>query len=420
MNNEIKYEEQPLGYWEKDSYMQAVVEEFSPSILENIIEKAETVAGVKVTATRDLSSEAPGGIKFIYNEEEYEMYYYPSNFAFYEMYGRGPYYPSQEEGEKLQKANTSITFCMSFSKKPKKDFHLQLKLIYAIVPNMIGLIDESAEKLLPRNWVKIAANSNSCPSAESLYTIQAVADESGEVWLHTHGLARCGVPELDILQTSRENYNVHYNLLSTYASYLLDNVELDQSYKAMHLGYFSNNEPLIATSVSWTVALNEYENLALGNADDRKNEHNSKRNVIFLYKSAEDANNKILTKLNEYNNRWSENPLFFISDDETNIRTAIARERFHYLKELAKDENNEILVKIALPVPDSSQREHIYFRLVSFEKEGFRAVLLQSPYANIDMAPGDESYFTIDDVSDWLVYTEKGTIYPSHVYLLDY
>ena len=419
MNEKIKYEEQPLGYWEKDSYMQAVVEEFSPSILENIIEKVETVKEVKVTATRELSEESPGRIRFTYYGEEYEMYYYPSNFAFYEMYGRGPYYPTQAEGEKLQNAKTSITFCMAFGQNPKKSFHLQLKLIYAIVPNLIGLIDESAEKLLPRNWVKIAVNSFSTPSAESLYTIQAVSEENGEVWLHTHGLARCGIPELDILQTSRENYNVHYNLLSAYASYLLDNSGMDLSFQPMHLGYFSNNEPLVVTSVSWTIALNEYENLALGNAEDRRDEHNSKRNVIFLYKNPDDAESHVLTKISEYSNRWSENPLFFISDDETNIRTNIARERFHYLEKLAKDENNEILIKIALPVPDSAQREHIYFRLVSFEKEGFRAVLLQSPYSNINMQPGDESYFTIEDVSDWLVYTDRGTIYPSHVYLLE-
>ena len=35
------------------------------------------------------------------------------------------------------------------------------------------------------------------------------------------------------------------------------------------------------------------------------------------------------------------------------------------------------------------------------------------------MKPGDEGIDSIDDVSDWVVYTENGTITPANVYLLD-
>ena len=419
MENKTTYQEQPLGYWEKDSYMQAVVEEFSPSILENIIEKIEKVDGVKVTATREISEEAPGGIKFIYQEEEYELYYYPSNFTFYEMYARGPYYPTKEEQEKLLKASTSITFCMGFNSNPKKSFHLQLKIIYSVVPNLISIIDESAEKLLPRNWVKITTSSNATPPADNLYTIQAISAENGEVWLHTHGLARCGIPELDILKTNRENYNVHYNLLSAYASYLLDNPKFEPSYAPIHLGFFTNDDPIIATSVSWTIALHEYSDLSVGNIDDREHEHNSKRNVIFVYTNKENIDSHSLTRVSDINSKWSQNPLFFISKEETNIRTIIAKERFNYLKTLSKNEANEVLIKIALPITNSEDREHIYFKLISFDNEKFKAELIQSPYADVKMQKGDIGYFTIDDVSDWLVYTEQGTIYPSHVYLLE-
>ena len=80
---------------------------------------------------------------------------------------------------------------------------------------------------------------------------------------------------------------------------------------------------------------------------------------------------------------------------------------------------NEVLIKIALPITNSKDREHIYFKLISFENEKFKAELIQSPYADVRMQKGDVGYFTIDDVSDWLVYTEQGTIYPSHVYLLE-
>ena len=44
-------------------------------------------------------------------------------------------------------------------------------------------------------------------------------------------------------------------------------------------------------------------------------------------------------------------------------------------------------------------------------------VLLQiALHTQIAIEHGD---FTIDDVSDWLVYTDRGTIYPTHIYLLE-
>ena len=419
MNNKTRYEEQPLGYWEKDSYMQAVVETINPQTVEQMIEKVETVEGVKVIASREISEEAPGGIRLTYKGETYDLFYYPSNFTFYEMYARGPFFPTEEEKVKLQSANLAITFCMKFVGSPKTSFHLQLKLIYALVPNLICLIDESAEKLLPRNWLKIVTASKATPSADDLYTIQAVTNEEGNVWLHTHGLARCGIPELDILNTSRENYNVHYNLLTSYASYLLDDVSKDPSYLPIHLGFLKESIPLIVTSISWTIGINEYDNLSLGGFEDRQEEHNSKRNVIFIYNSKQEEETHTLTKLNDYNHYWSENPLFFISNDETEIRSIIAKERFHYLKELADDPSNEILLKIALPIPNSTQREHIYFRLVTFKGDKFEAVLLQDSYSDIPMKPGDSAIFSLSDVSDWTVYTSEGTISPSRVYLLE-
>ena len=419
MENKTTYEEKPLGYWEKDSYMQAVVEEFSPSILENIIEKIEKVDGVKVTATREISEEAPGGIRFIYQEEEYELYYYPSNFTFYEMYARGPYYPTKSEQEKLLNATTSITFCMGFNSNPKKSFHLQLKIIYSIVPNLISIIDESAEKLLPRNWVKITTSSNATPPADNLYTIQAISAENGEVWLHTHGLARCGVPEIDILKTNKENYNVHYNLLSAYASYLLDNPKFEPSYAPIHLGFFTNDDPIIATSVSWTIALHEYSDLSVGNIDDREHEHNSKRNVIFVYTSKDNIDNQSLTRVSDINSKWSQNPLFFISKEETNIRTIIAKERFNYVKQLSKDKNNDIIIKIALPVDGGKNYEHIYFRLIEFIGDKFRATLLQEPYADLGIHTGYEGTYSVEDVSDWAIYTPDTTITPTTAYILE-
>ena len=155
----------------------------------------------------------------------------------------------------------------------------------AMLPELIAIVDESAEKLLPRSWVKMTCLSNATPSANDIYTVQAISGDDNSVWIHTHGLNRCHTTEVEILNSSRELYNVHFNLLSTYASYLLDNTNEEPRYNLAHIGFFKSEEPIVATCISWCDALNEYENLTLGGINEREDAHNSKSSVIFLYKN---------------------------------------------------------------------------------------------------------------------------------------
>ena len=62
-----------------------------------------------------------------------------------------------------------------------------------MIPNQIGVLDESAEKMLPAKWVTMSANSKILPSSKSLFSIQVVINEDKRIWLHTHGLCRCGI-----------------------------------------------------------------------------------------------------------------------------------------------------------------------------------------------------------------------------------
>lgn len=417
MNN---YVEQPLGYWEEQSYMMALLNEFDEDLFAKIVDRVDAIEGAKVTAVRDLTSEVPGGIRLTYNGEDYEIGYYPTEFSLPESYARGPFYLSEQEMIKVNNAKSALTVYMSFNNKPKESFKLQLKLLMAMAPNLVAVVDESAEKLLPLKWVKMAVNSSTTPSANDLYTIQAIAGDNNEIWIHTHGLCRCGTTELEVLQTSRENYNTHYNLITTFASYLLDNVEVkDIQGQGFHIGYFSNNYPIVATCLSWTKALNEYSNLSLGNIEDRQGGHNSKTSPIFVYQTENDERTMKVSPISVYNNLWEDNPLFFISNDETKIRTIIAKERFNYVKQLSKDKNNDIIIKIALPVDGGKNYEHIYFRLIEFIGDKFRATLLQEPYADLGIHTGYEGTYSVEDVSDWAIYTPDTTITPTTAYVLE-
>ena len=417
--NSKKLAEAPLGYWEEKSYMMAIPEKEEDILMPNeIVDKISSIENVTVKEYK-LDEKNILNIKLNYDNEEYEVGVYPSGFTLPDVYIYNYFHFNDEEIEKLKQAKSSLTIFMKFNKDIKKSFHLQLKLTIAIMPNLIGLVDESAERLIPAKWAKLAANSKVTPAPSDMYNIQVVYNENGEVWLHTHGLCRCGLTELEILKSNKENYKNHYNVINTFASYIIDkNGEFDPRKDYAFLGVLSNRQPIVAICKSWTEAIAEYDHLELGSADTRKDAHNTKTSPIFIYKTEEDQKNNKISKITDYDNLWDENPIFFFSDEETLRMKTLAMERFDYAKKAFQDKENKILVKIGLKVDSGKDFEHIWFELLEFDDNKFKARLTQEPYNVSNIHTGDEKWFTIDDITDWIIYTPKFDITPSNIYLL--
>lgn len=413
--------EQPMNYWEQTSHFRIILDKFDGNLIDDILNKVSAIEGVTIEWSRQLSVEEhiPGSIKLTYCGEQYEVGYHPNDFYFSDILARSSFVFAPGEMENISKARDAITVYMDLGKDPQKGFHLQLKIVEAIAPNMLGLLDESAERLLPAKWVKMAAKSKVVPGPNSLYGVQTIAGDKGEVWLHTHGLNRCGVTELEVLQSNANDYYFHYHLIQTYASYLLENIgKFDPYSESAYIGRLINGQPIVVACLPWVSALKEYKKLKLGNADDRKEGHNSKTSVIFVYKTENDEKNKRISKLSDYNGLGGDNPLLFISNKETERMQTVARERFNFVKAMSDNKENNILIKIALLTDDGVNCEHIYFQLIEFVGDKFRAKLIQEPYNVSNIHEGDEREFTANDVTDWVIYTPESVISAENAYLL--
>lgn len=249
--------------------------------------------------------------------------------------------------------------------------------------------------------------------------------------------------EVEILDSNVKDYNMHYPLLSGYVGMLVseyiksieskENMYEDvNSYDdgVFHIGTFYDGEPIVAISIPWEEALMQYPKNILGSLEDRQNDHIIDINVIFLYNSEEDMLNNHLRKIGEFSDKIKYNPLFFVSDMETARMSSLAKEKFHYVENIVKEksanvENIEVLVKLGLPTlnEDSSldyeNREHIWFKIISFEGERFKARLIQEPYYVPDIHEGYEGVYSVSDVSDWNIYIDDKMITPETVYCLD-
>lgn len=167
----------------------------------------------------------------------------------------------------------------------------------------------------------------------------------------------------------------------------------------------------------------------LGGIEDRKDSHNSKTNILFLYGSEEDFNKKLLRKPSEFTEKLENNPIFYLSNEETARMSSLARERFSYVERMLREKQDGkdigIIIKLGLETIDEEgnldkkNREHIWFEALSMEGDSFKARLTQEPYNIPNLHEGDEGIYSIDYVSDWRIHTENGVVSPETVYLLD-
>ncbi len=416
--NKNKILEKPLSYWEEKSYMLAILKDDEPDILKKSIDRIASIKGVKVKDNHYSIDDNVIYVNLSYDKEDYEIGIFYGNIKVPEFYLNKNFLFTNKEREEILVAKKSLTIFMKFNENIQKSFHLQLKLIFNLVPNLIGVLDESAENILPQKWVKMASKSDVLPSSEDLFTIQVVHGENKKIWLHTHGCNRCGVTELEILDSNEENFKNHYNLIKYYAMYLIDAKDkIDARYKGAYLGRLINGMPIVTTCISWTEGITKYKRLKLGNLEDRKNGHNSKTSIIFLYTSEEDENNKVMKPISIYDKWWGDNPIYFISDQETARMKELAIERFHYVKNNL--EGNTVLIKIGLPLKEPGEFEHIWFELKEIKGNKIKAILTQEPYEIKDIHEGDEDWYSIKDVTDWIIYTKERAISPSTAYLLE-
>lgn len=419
-NKNSKPEEAPLNYWEKESYLMALPSSGYVDVSEDTILRVRDIAGVDIIESALPDEEKPGHIVLSFEDEIYEIGFYKDGFSLPEILSRQGYYFTEEEMEAIASSESALTVFMEFPGDSRKAYHLQLKVVKAMVPDLLAVMDESAERLVSGRWVTLATESNVAPSAQSLFTVQAVGGENGSVWLHTHGLNRCGLYELEVLGSDQDNYSDHFNVINTFASILLDSKDRPEPGEGVRIGMFDVNRPMVATYVSWTKGLSEYPGIDLGGIEDRRQGHNTKTAVVFLYKEEKDEMTRTFRKVSEFNGLWADNPLFFISTRETERMSALARERFGMVKYMA-EKNCPVILKIALRTDhgeSEDDHEHIWFELIRFDGDEFEARLTQEPYDVSAMHTGDVGRYSVDNVTDWLIQTHDFTVAPDNAYLL--
>lgn len=346
---------------------------------------------------------------------------------------RTEHFFSDLDYQKIDKIKIGLSVEIEYKDSFLTSYHDQLKIINALVPNKLAVMDIPSEKFISGKWVKLAAESEVPPSPKYLFTVQGISGEGDEVWLHTHGLKRCGLSDLEILASTKDMCSSHYQVLETIAVRMIENEEGLAPFEPMFLAWLTEEIAMVATVISWQDALGYYPEAQLGRAEDRDDYHSEDTSVLMLYLSPDDVDNRNVAKVQELDEYLGVNTLLMISTEETNRMRKLAQERIFYVKSAAELPDVHIMLKIGLHVDKQyldperdpkEQREHIWFELKEVKKalfgnkDYFRAVLTQEPYYVSYMKAGDTAKFEVDDITDWMIIRGKKRYTPDDVYLM--
>ena len=164
----------------------------------------------------------------------------------------------------IKKADTGLGVSMSFKGDARVCFYDQLRIINTMVPGLLAVMDVPSEKLISGRWIELAVQSKVTPAPRYLFTVQAISGDDDEVWLHTHGLNRCGLYELEVLYSNKEHYNTHYQVIETMAYRMLEADEPINPGDAVLNAQLQGGDWIVTTAFKWEDAVKFYPDAQMG------------------------------------------------------------------------------------------------------------------------------------------------------------
>ncbi|UTC61649.1 DUF4026 domain-containing protein [Treponema sp. OMZ 787] len=331
---------------------------------------------------------------------------------------------TENEKEFIKKAKNAVLTEMVCNGNPLNSYHLQIKIIAEILhKNLIAVYDSNSINVLSGRWVEHAAKSSVPPCPLYAFSIHAVPDKKGDfIWLHTHGLSRYGLNELDILDSKPDFCIEHSHLLQNLALNLICGADKNCAY----IGILQDHTPIICSLVMYKDALNYYQNnnVAIPEALSPDNKHTDDSHLaVFLFTSAAEYKEKHYRQISVFEKKRFENPIYFISETEMHRRKILAEERFGFVKSHFEKKASSVLIKISIPVDkefysEENKIEYIWFELQKIAETELTLKSIQDAYYVEGIEKETVTKYNIEYMSDWIIYTGKEMITPDDVYRL--
>ncbi len=368
-----------------------------------------------------------------------------------------------------------IVECL-FQQQPLISYLYQLKIVQILAPDLLLGIDISAAgKVFTREWLNFQLVDDLLPSIDSLYVVHAIYDE-GEgqsdseervptmYWFHTHGLARCGLSEAEIVIP--HPVSSYYGIPDLFWSFVNNSIsneriifnepicigQTDSGYEYLVAVPFEEGLLHVdqSTSVDALKPLDEmnYEfgdaqqGRFMGDWNDRDESHQHPSVMLFrvnqetptletFFKGFEDQNAMMFMRTDEETAemsrkaklRWS----YFIHMMDNYGHQPDKKKKGFFAKLLNKQEEESesewrFLVKCGISYRDEAEdydgHEHMWFEPVSWNGDEFEGRLINHPFYVTEMSEGNIYSLTKEQITDWTIYYQDESYSPNSIYKL--
>jgi hypothetical protein len=298
--------------------------------------------------------------------------------------------------------------------------HAQLRLLAALAPDAVAMLDLNAFHAKTGDWMRDAASASVPPAPTSFFSVHSVFDDDKKTWLHTHGLHRMGSIELDIIGVRRREAPALAELINNVARFFLDcGVPLPNT--RFHAG-----DDLLLVWLPWEAAL--HVDGSPGGAADRDAEHGGERGILFA--PAKESPER-LEPPRRYVPMIEADPIFYVSSAETERMQRLALERLPSFLTLqsrfAKNRKWNFHVKLGLPTDSDADRhdhdhggaEHLWFDVHKASAKSVDGTLLNQPYRIASLREGQRGTFDLRLLTAWAIESPRGRYTPESVLQLE-
>jgi uncharacterized protein YegJ (DUF2314 family) len=271
------------------------------------------------------------------------------------------------------------------------------------------------------------------PPFDGLFIIHSIGRDRGEkprdeaVWLHTHGLWRCGLPELEMLEVPREHVDVAATLLNEIASLLFE-------YPPPAAGEpFEVGAGVAVTFQPWQVVIETMAPEVPGGRNHRNEKLADSHTGVRAVVCDPEPRGKFRPAWT-----WPQAAIHAIQNEDVSLyRTRRATERQAMIARSRWDQFATAYSSVHRQLIDSQpkpgamflvkagyqrdgadhehEREHLWFDVRGFHGEQAEGVLLNQPQNITGMTRGTSYRIDRDTVSDWRVQTALGVFGPDTI-----
>ncbi|MFO0948128.1 MAG: DUF4026 domain-containing protein [Planctomycetota bacterium] len=303
-------------------------------------------------------------------------------------------------------------------KEPVADYLNQLRLCESISRDWAPVIyDASSFRFRTPEDVRHLLASRTLPRTSCLFTVHKVADprtrsEESLHWLHTHGLERAGIPDLEMFNVPARLIPAACELLEAVAELWLE---------------FGTPEPQTPFAIGndleiawrpWQVVVAESANDLVGGWRYRNSDlgHAGYRAVLVGPGVSGWIRKRWIPPLVLLERMTATETTLYKTSPESRRMAKLARERwgsFGLLFASQRPQNWRFAVKLGYPMTTDPQHlEHLWYDVVAIQPGKILGKLLSTPACTESQSLGQTEWHPLDRLSDWRIVTPDGVFDP--------